>query len=769
VLPSLDVGGVESLRLDLAREARDPQFDLRFVSLRGGGVTADRLTELGYRVDVLRTSGHPLDPRVAWRLFRLLRTQAVDVVHAAIFEANVHAVIAGSLAGVPVVVTEEVGVPMTRPYWARRLAMLAHARAAGVVAESRSVARHLERVEAVPSKKIHVIHNCARVAPSHDARDAIRAELGIAPGEFVVGSVGRLIPEKAFEVLIRSVGLLAPTRPRLRLLIAGDGPERPALEAEIRRLGLSDAVRLLGQRSDVHRLLRAMDAFVLPSRSEGLGIALIEAMLAGLPVVGSNVDGIPEVIRDPSEGLLVPPDDPQALATAIVRILDDRSGAQAMAARATISAQARFSPERYRDQILALYEDLMRGRRVRQRTVFVCYSGDHPQYLEALYAPQLEHVARGADVHVISFESDRLPKTRREELAARFARSGIGWTVMPYHRRPLFLAKATDVFVGSMAVLARVLRGARVIHARSHVAGAMALPATIMLGAKLVFDIDGSLPDEYVDSGRWTTEGWPYRVTKAVERILLRAATIVVVHTEAQAERLSRSVPHVRVQVIRHGIDARRFEVDPEVRRTRERELALEEKLVLVHSGGADARVYRLEEIGRFVRHLSEVEPRAHLLVLALGGSDAGAIAAALARGGLPARRTTLLVGTPPERIPSYLALASAGLAFRDLPGTAYVISPVKVAEYLAAGLPVVTHEGIGDIPRILRETRTGIVLRSLDDSAHREGVRDLLSLLADPAVRSRACEAALEHFGIDRAASAILRAYGSEKTGSRV
>jgi len=158
-----------------------------------------------------------------------------------------------------------------------------------------------------------VIHNGVELPPTAAAG-------GSRSGAYRLVTVGRLQAPKDPLTLIRALAELG--RPG-EAVIAGDGPDRPAVESEVRRLGMESVVRLAGERNDVAELLAAADLFVLSSRSEGLPLSILEAMAAGLPVVASSVGGVPELVVDGETGLLVPPDDPHALAAAIERLLDD--------------------------------------------------------------------------------------------------------------------------------------------------------------------------------------------------------------------------------------------------------------------------------------------------------------------------------------------------------------------------------------------------------------------------------------------------------------
>jgi glycosyltransferase involved in cell wall biosynthesis len=166
-------------------------------------------------------------------------------------------------------------------------------------------------------------------------------------------SVGRLRAPKDFLTLVRAVSQLEPGAVRLR--IAGDGPDRPQLVAEIERLGLADVIELLGTSGDIGALLGAADVFVLASASEGLPMSVLEAMAAGTPVVASQVGGMPELVNDGETGVLVPPGDPAALAAALARLAADPALRGRFGAAGRRRAEAEFSLAGFHAQHLAVY------------------------------------------------------------------------------------------------------------------------------------------------------------------------------------------------------------------------------------------------------------------------------------------------------------------------------------------------------------------------------------------------------------------------------
>ncbi|HEY8002315.1 MAG TPA: glycosyltransferase [Solirubrobacterales bacterium] len=281
-----------------------------------------RLRSAGVRVIGLRRRGR--FDLWAWRpLLRLLRCERIDVLHAHLFGSNVWASVLGRIARVPVVIAHEhmwaYNGGGLRPLIDRELiARLADT----FVAVSQQGRRSMIEVERIPAERVVVVTNgIPEMAAGDGAR--IRDELGIPPQAPLVGSVGHLRAEKAYEVLIEAAGELLPERPQLRVLIAGEGPERDSLERLSATLELGAAVTLAGARDDIPDLLAALDVAVCCSDFEGGPLSVMEYMAAGLPVVATRVGGLPELVRDGETGVLVPARDPRALALALAELLDD--------------------------------------------------------------------------------------------------------------------------------------------------------------------------------------------------------------------------------------------------------------------------------------------------------------------------------------------------------------------------------------------------------------------------------------------------------------
>jgi glycosyltransferase involved in cell wall biosynthesis len=277
-------------------------------------------------------------PRGLVRLARLLRRRQVDVLHTHLFEPSVVGLWAGVLARTPLRV-------MTRHYsdyhtriqkkWHVRVDQMCNRLAHRIIAVSRHTAEHLVQVEGAPSGKVFAIHNGIdfdRVKLSApDAPSRLRQEFA-GNGAHLLLIAARLHPEKGYDHLFPAVARLKEQLDRpFRLLVAGTGPLDGHYRAQVAALGLQDVVRFLGFRKDLPDLMAAADLFVLPSTAEAFGLVLAEALYLGTPVVTTRVGGIPEIVEDGADSVLVPPGDAEALTNALAGLLRDPDRRRRMA------------------------------------------------------------------------------------------------------------------------------------------------------------------------------------------------------------------------------------------------------------------------------------------------------------------------------------------------------------------------------------------------------------------------------------------------------
>jgi glycosyltransferase involved in cell wall biosynthesis len=333
-------GGAEHLTMQIAERLDPERFESIVCATRFSPSEQEKQT-VTEAAEALESAGvrflglnrHTRAHFWAWRpLISLLRSERVDVIHAHKFGSNIWGVVFGRLCGVPVVVTHEHGWSFEgRAKTIIDRELIARGSNA-FVAVSREDRRRMIELERIKPDRAVFVANGIPALPPPSGRD-VRAELGIGREDLVVTTVGFLRRPKTMDVLIEAAAKIVPRFPNLKVLIVGEGNDRPVYEALIEKLGVGDTVKLLGLRSDVPDLLAESDVAVLSTNSEGSPLSVMEYMDAGLPVVGSRVGGIPDLIDEGVEGLLVEPGDPEGLAEAIGRLLDAPEEAQRMGER----------------------------------------------------------------------------------------------------------------------------------------------------------------------------------------------------------------------------------------------------------------------------------------------------------------------------------------------------------------------------------------------------------------------------------------------------
>jgi glycosyltransferase involved in cell wall biosynthesis len=354
VVDSLEVGGAERHVVDLAAMLYRKGHEVA-VACSVAGRLAGLLEEAN--VPVLSLMDRLVKRRVslayARGLARLLGRERFDLVHAHIYASAAAAAIAAPGAGVPLVVTEH-----TEALWQgrreRRTSRGVYRRAEHVIAVSSAIGRRLVESDAVPPERVTVISNA--VIPASDAPGDMGDALPDGwQGSPLVGVVARLQPEKGVAAFLKAAARVCASVPEARFLVVGDGPLREELVALSERLGVRRSVHFLGHRTDARALVGHVDVLVVPSVTEGAPLIVLEAMAAGVPVVASAVGGIPDQVRHEREALLVPPDDPAALAGALVELLRDPARARALGEAGRRRAGSEFSHATMVRRIEAVY------------------------------------------------------------------------------------------------------------------------------------------------------------------------------------------------------------------------------------------------------------------------------------------------------------------------------------------------------------------------------------------------------------------------------
>lgn len=310
----------------------------------GGGVAGRLAAPFRGEVDIV----------TAWRIAQYVRRYRIDILHAHTSHAHSLAYLARSIAGRGfTVVSRRVDFPPKRHALNRLKYRMPHR----IIAISECIAQVL-RAYGIREDRLRVVHSCIDPA-RFDVPPLSRAALGLPEDVPILLNVAALVGHKDHATLIEAMPALLEAVPGLRLLIAGDGPLRPAIETRIATLGIGDAVTLLGYRHDVPQLLRTANVFVLSSSKEGLGTSVLDAMACALPIAVTRAGGIPEMITHEQNGLLCPPGNPAALAAILTRLFREPALARRLASAAHTTLHARFTVDRMVAGNLAVYRELV--------------------------------------------------------------------------------------------------------------------------------------------------------------------------------------------------------------------------------------------------------------------------------------------------------------------------------------------------------------------------------------------------------------------------
>jgi glycosyltransferase involved in cell wall biosynthesis len=360
---------VRPLFVDLGREYRGGQHQalLLIKGLLSRGHTPEliaiRNSHLAKRARDAGVSVHAVDGRrleAAWKIRQLVPGRRVDLVHANEPHALTSAWAAGAHHLVPLVAARRIALPLS----SNPLALARYRASARIIAVSDFVRRSVVS-SGLPASRVQVIYDGVEIPRSRSEAERMtaREQLAVPPEAICLLNLAALVPEKGHPLLIQAFARIREQFPACVLLLAGEGPERSGLQNIVRAQGIGDSVRFLGFVPEAERVYPAADLFIFPSQEEPLGSALLLAMAHGLPVVAVARGGIPEVVEDGKNGLLVKNLDAGEMAAAMVRLLSnpDEAGRLARAARETILEK--FSADRMVNATFQLYEQLAGQRR----------------------------------------------------------------------------------------------------------------------------------------------------------------------------------------------------------------------------------------------------------------------------------------------------------------------------------------------------------------------------------------------------------------------
>jgi len=322
------------------------------IALRNS-LLASRAKEIGAPVHVADPEWRRLS--AAQQIRKLVSDRRIDLVHA----NEPHALTSGWLArahhAVPVVISRRIALPLSRSF----LSLARYRAAARIVAISHFVERSVIQ-SGLPAERVSVIYDGVQIPPeiSQVQRESARSQLGIAQEIPCIGNVAAFVPEKGHALLLAAFAKLRAQFPECVLLLRGDGPELAMLQSLARKLQVDGAVKFLLPSIDIETMFAAIDIFAFPSHEEPLGSALLAAMAHGLPVAAIARGGVPEVLEDGKNGLLVKDLDPEGFSSAVARLLLNPSDARRLGDAARKTILARFSADRMVEESLRLYERL---------------------------------------------------------------------------------------------------------------------------------------------------------------------------------------------------------------------------------------------------------------------------------------------------------------------------------------------------------------------------------------------------------------------------
>jgi glycosyltransferase involved in cell wall biosynthesis len=362
MLESDGPGGAESVLLSLATGLRERGIEVHAAVLanRSGWLTS-RLRDAG--IDLFTPSlKHPVSLKFAKEVGAWMRDSGSEIVHAHEFTMGFYAGVASLFTDLPYVITMHGGHGYSHAF-RRRLALgMSARRAAAVVGVSESTCEHLVRSLWMNRNRVQLVTNGVLAVVGN--RQSTRTSLALRENEHLFLAVGNLYAVKGHKVLLEACALLAKkkTLSPWRVVVAGRGNQAEALQQQIVDMELEEHVVLLGLRNDIGDLLAAADGWVMPSLSEGLPLALLEAMFCGLPVISTAVGGIPDLIRPGESGWLVEPGNARELADAMMEQLSDRPLGARMAARAKLVAEQGYGQEMMIDRYLGIYRAALAAR-----------------------------------------------------------------------------------------------------------------------------------------------------------------------------------------------------------------------------------------------------------------------------------------------------------------------------------------------------------------------------------------------------------------------
>jgi glycosyltransferase involved in cell wall biosynthesis len=400
------------------------------------------------------------------------------------------------------------------------------------------------------------------------------------------------------------------------------------------------------------------------------------------------------------------------------------------------------------------------------RSLYICYLSLEDPLVQTQVVAYLAGLAeRGHTIHLLTYEP-KLTRERKKALSAQLADRGIAWHSLRYHKRPSLPATFYDAVAGAIVGTWLVRRkGLDAVHARSHVPAASGLIVRRLSGRRLIFDLRGLLADEYADAGRWRRDGLAYRITTWIQGVAIARSDAVVMLTERVRRHLFGGSPPASTEVIPCCVELGRVQADSEAVARLRTDLGLERRPVMVYVGKLTAP-YMDREMAEFFATARRSDPSLAFVVVTQAPPET--IAAEFDRLEL-AEADYRITRCEASEIGAYLGLADFAICFCRPTFARIASSPTKIAEYLGAGLPVVSGPDIGDVDEMLTGERVGVIAEAFDDREYDRTAVAVREMAADPVARDRCIQTArasfsLEEVGIPRYDALYRRLAGARE-----
>lgn len=361
IVPSLNIGGRENAVLEVIRALNKNKFDVNVCCLRRKGTLYESFAKEGINIHFMgNTNG--IDLTMYFKLSKFLKDHRYDIVHTHNPGAFIYGTLGAKLAGISLIVNTEHGYGYKLSWRKKVIEHVLRNFISVTIAVSEDLRLKLSRGFMCQPADIVTIYNGIDMErfSKHDSETKnLRKHYGFNLDDKIIGIVARLVEVKDHKTLLKAMQICLNEMPSLKLLIVGDGPLMAELQKYTMEIGLQENVICMGERTDVNKLMAILDLFILSSTSEGISMTLLEAMASGKPVVATSVGGNPEVVKNGKTGLLVPSKNPQAMAEAILGLLNDQSKLILFGQRGRERVKEAFCIRKTIKSIENLYENLM--------------------------------------------------------------------------------------------------------------------------------------------------------------------------------------------------------------------------------------------------------------------------------------------------------------------------------------------------------------------------------------------------------------------------